>query len=41
MNNSADQRLARASMARGTHWEDRMEEREAALEGLRNELDKG
>ena len=42
MNNSADQRLARASMAqRDSLLEDRMEEREAALEGLRNELDKG
>ena len=42
MNNPADQRLARASMAhRHTLLEDRMEEREAALEALREELDKG
>ena len=37
MNNSVDNRLARASTAH----QDRIERREAALEALRKELDKG
>ena len=42
MNNSADQRLARASMAqRDSLSEDRMRERDAVLEALREELHKG